>query len=258
LNHSRKTRFVLMMFLFVLPLSVRAQSGPEGRIAPSFSELRIAPQTYGTSGLTVLTISPYEMQGLDSSVTFAAAFLPHSIYRTNTAGYQWVIAPVNLPEGALVVQIELYACDTNGTTNITSALRGQPRDGTTALSATGPATSGSSGCGNFLQVLSTPVTIDNYTYHYWVEMNVPTADLSLRIAAVRIGYKLQVSPAPTTATFTDVPTTHVFFQYIEALAASGITSGCSASPPQFCPDAFLTRGQMAVFLSKALGLHWTP
>jgi hypothetical protein len=24
----------------------------------------------------------------------------------------------------------------------------------------------------------------------------------------------------------------------------------------FCPDQPLTRGQMAVFLSKALGLHW--
>ena len=64
----------------------------------------------------------------------------------------------------------------------------------------------------------------------------------------------KVSPGPATATFTDVPTTHLFYQYIEALAAAGITSGCGGG--NFCPDAAVTRGQMAVFLAKALGLHW--
>ena len=63
-----------------------------------------------------------------------------------------------------------------------------------------------------------------------------------------------VSPAPAQATFNDVPTNHPFFQFIEALKASGITGGCQASPPLYCPDAPLTRGQMAVFLAKALGL----
>jgi hypothetical protein len=63
-----------------------------------------------------------------------------------------------------------------------------------------------------------------------------------------------VSPAPGTATFNDVPTTHPFFQFIEALHASGITGGCSAAPPLYCPDNSVSRGQMAVFLAKALGL----
>jgi hypothetical protein len=35
----------------------------------------------------------------------------------------------------------------------------------------------------------------------------------------------------------------------------GWTSG-QASPPLYCPDAPLTRGKMAVFLAKALGLDW--
>ena len=45
-------------------------------------------------------------------------------------------------------------------------------------------------------------------------------------------------------------------EFVEALVASGITAGCGNG--NFCPDAPLTRGQMAVFLSKALGLHWPP
>ena len=72
--------------------------------------------------------------------------------------------------------------------------------------------------------------------------------------SLRVYYQLQVSPAPGTATFNDVPTSHPFFQFVEALAASGITAGCGSG--NFCPDTPLTRGQMAVFLSKALGLQW--
>jgi hypothetical protein len=38
------------------------------------------------------------------------------------------------------------------------------------------------------------------------------------------------------------------------LAASGITGGCGGG--NFCPDNPVTRRQMAIFLSKALGLGY--
>jgi hypothetical protein len=47
----------------------------------------------------------------------------------------------------------------------------------------------------------------------------------------------------------------VFEDAIEALAAAGITKGCN--PPtndRFCPNAAVTRAQMAAFVSRALGL----
>ena len=40
---------------------------------------------------------------------------------------------------------------------------------------------------------------------------------------------------------------------IEALAASGITSGCGGG--NFCPNDVVTRAQVAKFLANALGLH---
>ena len=61
---------------------------------------------------------------------------------------------------------------------------------------------------------------------------------------------------PSAATFNDVPLTHPLNKFVEALYAAGITAGCSNG--NFCPDAPVTRGQMAVFLSAALGLHWAP
>ena len=72
--------------------------------------------------------------------------------------------------------------------------------------------------------------------------------------SVKIYYKSVLSPAPLTATFSDVPTNDIAFRAIEALAASGITQGCAAS--QFCGSQTVTRAQMAIFLARALGLFW--
>jgi hypothetical protein len=51
-----------------------------------------------------------------------------------------------------------------------------------------------------------------------------------------------------------VPTNFLYFKAIEALAASGITGGCGSG--NFCPNQNVTRGEMAAFLARALGLHW--
>jgi hypothetical protein len=59
--------------------------------------------------------------------------------------------------------------------------------------------------------------------------------------------------------FNDVPATHLFFADIEWLASERITLGCN--PPantDYCPDARVTRGQMAAFLDRALALADGP
>ncbi len=66
-------------------------------------------------------------------------------------------------------------------------------------------------------------------------------------------WRRQVSPAPATSTFNDVPASDFGFQYVEALVASGITGGCGGG--NYCPDNPVTRRQMAIFIAKALGLH---
>jgi hypothetical protein len=57
--------------------------------------------------------------------------------------------------------------------------------------------------------------------------------------------------AACVGTFADVPTTHPFCGFIELLASDGITGGCGGN--NYCPDAPVTRGQMAVFIEAALG-----
>ncbi|MGH2386321.1 MAG: S-layer homology domain-containing protein [Candidatus Limnocylindria bacterium] len=51
--------------------------------------------------------------------------------------------------------------------------------------------------------------------------------------------------------FADVPDSNPFHADIEALANSGVTTGCGGG--NFCPDDFVTREQMAAFLNR-LGL----
>jgi hypothetical protein len=58
-------------------------------------------------------------------------------------------------------------------------------------------------------------------------------------------------PPAATGMFTDVPLSHAFVRWIEQLAREGITSGCVTSPPQYCPNDPVARGQMAVFLLRA-------
>jgi hypothetical protein len=84
-----------------------------------------------------------------------------------------------------------------------------------------------------------------------VSASVPTPQY---FGWIEVWWKRTVSDAPSQPTFNDVPASHPFYQYIEALAASGITGGCGNG--NFCPGDPVTRGQMAVFLSKALGLNW--
>jgi hypothetical protein len=82
------------------------------------------------------------------------------------------------------------------------------------------------------------------------------SDGSVAFGAAVVHWRRTVSPAPAAATFpSDVPTSHPFFRFVEALAASGISGGCG--PGAYCPDSAVTRGEMAVFLATALGLHWT-
>ncbi len=61
-------------------------------------------------------------------------------------------------------------------------------------------------------------------------------------------------PPTTTDYFTDDETS-IFEADINRLAAAGITTGCT--PTTFCPLGIVTRGQMAAFLDRALGLPGT-
>ena len=85
----------------------------------------------------------------------------------------------------------------------------------------------------------------------------PDAVINRWQMAVFIETSLGASPSATcTGMFNDVSSLtvgDVICGFIEDSASRGITGGCSTNPPLFCPDAPITRGQMAVFIEAALG-----
>ena len=58
--------------------------------------------------------------------------------------------------------------------------------------------------------------------------------------------------------FDDVDPTTWWAGYVERLADSGVTSGCSTDPLRYCPDQPVTRAQMATFLVRAFDLAAAP
>jgi len=56
-------------------------------------------------------------------------------------------------------------------------------------------------------------------------------------------------PLPCSGVFGDVPCPSAFADWVEALAAEGITGGCGGG--NFCPTNPVRRDQMAAFLLKA-------
>ena len=67
-------------------------------------------------------------------------------------------------------------------------------------------------------------------------------------------YGSNFTPPPCTGAFDDVPCPSPFADWIEQLAAEGVTGGCQVNPPGYCPASSVTRGQMAAFLVNALSL----
>ncbi|UCH34915.1 MAG: S-layer homology domain-containing protein [Armatimonadota bacterium] len=54
--------------------------------------------------------------------------------------------------------------------------------------------------------------------------------------------------------FEDVWPVYWAFRQIEAIYREGITGGCLVTPLLYCPEARVTRGQIAAFLTRAMGL----
>jgi hypothetical protein len=208
--------------------------------------------------MSVRTLNGLGFQVADSSTTFT--YDPLTLHRYRTGGSPWFDFPLaDLPAGALLTGLELEGCDSSSTAQVQVNLsrRSSPTGGLSAIGTFGTGVSETPGCAFFgdpTNLVSTNQTVDNRNFAYSVRVTLSAPDNTTSLGAVRVYYKLQVSSAPATATFNDVGTGHPFFRFVEALAASGITAGCGSG--NYCPDASITRGQMAVFLATALGLHW--
>jgi len=213
---------------------------------------------YGTTHLTYVEIPGAAFVAQSSTAVLAVngnGLSGQALRVVGGSGPQYFTAAVDVPSGALLKSLRLDECDNSGVGNVEATLVVADALGNVQTTST-TMTSDGSGCDSMTTDLTgLALTVDNNAKHYYVVVSLTNAGAPVvGLAGVVVGYQLQVSPAPGAATFGDVPTNHPFFQFVEALAASGITGGCGNG--NYCPDNPVTRGQMAVFLSKALGLQF--
>jgi hypothetical protein len=246
LRHHRNWALVLLCTGgFVSAAAAATQDQPESRHG----------ETYGIAQNTVLRIPaagflPFHSgQGFLLVVPDMQCTAPAPLYALCS-----FLAPVQLPAGAQIMGFEMEACDNEPTDlGISGAL----------LRCNGPAPceyfpvlseAAQSGCAyTLVDLTSSGLNVDNYNNNYFFQYSSqPSPNLTFR--SVLIYYRLQLSTPPDTATFSDVPVGDLRRQYVEALAAAGISAGCGGG--KYCPDDPVTRGQLAVFLAKALGLHF--
>ncbi len=227
-----------------------AQIRPAAATAPAQA---VTPE-WGVSADTALTLPARAFVPVNSLVTYDESS-DGMRYSTGSGGSFGM--SINLPSGAAITALELVYCNEDPAGYLGFQLRDCPDTGACNVGPgywTGYGSPGS--CGVALATLGSAVTVTNGTDSYDLMVWTSQASNLTRFRAGRVIYHLQISPAPLTATFNDVPTNYWAFQHIEALYASGITAGCGNG--NFCPTTPVTRDQMAVFLAKALGLHWAP
>jgi hypothetical protein len=209
---------------------------------------------WGTQDRILTHIGFSEFTSYHADVPYAGSSTPMGRY--STAPGSPLMAVAHVPSGALLTYLELDYCDNSASANVALYLRDCSYLGTdchllTSLSSG----NGLSGC----HLVSTNLTnlgytMDNNARQLVLEALTIAGDFTTLLTGAYIGYRLQISPAPAHATFADVPASHLYFRAIEALTASGIAGGCGGG--NFCPNQNVTRGEMAAFLARALGLHF--
>ena len=95
---------------------------------------------------------------------------------------------------------------------------------------------------------------------YCPEDSVTRAQMAVFLErGINLGVPGYIPPAGTGLLFNDVPLTYWAVDWIEELYADQITVGCDTNPLRYCPDLFVTRAEMAVFLLRAKhGAGYTP
>ena len=227
------------------------QAAAEAAAAPASGPAEVAPEWGAANSVYSIGACDFAPRNgvLDAQAGGCSLLNPVAAATGTTVGF-----PVHLPTGALITSIKMNYFD-NHTPNPSVGLwRTSATGGQTLIALLSPPVF--SGGNNTFTATGINHTVQNLGGSYAI-LAILTRDATgnTGIYGFEVNYTLQVSAPPAVATFpNDVPTTHPLFRFVEAMAASGLTGGCA--PGSFCPDSPVTRGQLSVFLSVALGLHF--
>lgn len=216
-----------------------------------------AQPKWGVDDATSISIPTIAFNGYeDTDQSAIRGFSAVSSYRyCNSTCYLW--APIYPVHGSTPNYVAFKGYDADASGNVVCQLMECPGGAVdcTSLVQFGTTDPYVGGYFSSSSVVAPALTFDTEFNAYAARCRLRGGTSDTMLGTFEVVYFLQISAAPVIATFADVPVGAFGFQHVEALAASGITSGCGGG--NYCPNQPLTRVQMAVFLAKALGLHWS-
>jgi len=220
-------------------------------LSPLFCAAVAAAQTYhyNVTNIAAASFQPAESGQQYFMSGSGARFIP-----ANQKQFFWTA--LTLPTGAVVDYIGLNNLN-DGTPLVVGAALYTRFDGDGELNYLA-GTSNTSHTGWLTDINDSPFGISlDYpeAESYLLRLEFDASANFQYIGAVQVWWRTTVSEANGLPTFNDVPVSDPGYQYIAALAGSGITGGCGGG--NYCPDSPVTRRQMAIFLAKALGLSYT-
>lgn len=264
---NRVVSLVSSVFLLALPAAAaNTQLTAFGQ--PVTARAGDAPQDVYGLGLNTSVIQVAQWQEVQSGNTWNHS-LPGYLFASSFTFSPNLYAPLNFDNGVEITQVCARVFDNTASQEVTLLVGAfESSDGASTpaflpleVVSTGVATTPGFTllCATVDPVVKIRTQADiegngsTSTVQYWVAFVLPV-DPGLAVGPAVVTWRRTISPPPATATFSDVPTTHPFFRFVEAMAAAGITGGCGAGI--YCPDNPITRGEMSVFLAAALGLYW--
>ena len=264
-----------LALLMVFGMASDAQAvDPDIYLTPSASESLGPTQELGTAedfagtnsaggafgeGTQDYWIAATEFTPIDNGCSMDYAGL-YGFSMAGTCSNDWAFAQLNLPAGARTTTVMCYAYDVDGSVDVQWNFDRVEYDYSTGpITITTLATQTKAWSSGWTEIwTSANHTIlyrdGDFRQMYFVNVRLNAGNANLRLYGCRVWWHRQISPAPAVQTFPDVAPGFWAFQDIEALAASGITTGFPDGT--FRPTANVTRAQMAAFLARALGLHW--
>jgi hypothetical protein len=203
----------------------------------------------------------YQITATNGPTSFGATGLPPGVVFNSTSG---LIAGVPLSAGVSMISVDASNAGGMGVGNVTltvtdpciPALTPGNRIFANSGNVGNVTITVNSGCSwNATTDSLNWITINGGSgsgsgaFSYTVGVNLGQA----RIGIISVGNQsFKVMQGGSVQTFNDVSPAAPFFDYISLMHTDGITAGCSASPPLYCPDVPVTRAQVAVFIVKAL------
>jgi hypothetical protein len=208
------------------------------------------PADFGPTGETVSTFHFSAFRPIDTS--FSVASDTTTVWPTSLgASHTIFMANLQVPEGAVIDFVSFGICKADATA--TTVVAGGSDNNVDFVDINIPAVSGCFSVGS--PSLGYQVAANTgHVFDLFVDWQDAAVDGSVALAGAEVWWHRTVSPGPANPSFLDVPVSDPRFAFIEAIYAAGVTAGCGGG--NYCPDAPLTRGQMAVFIAKALGLYW--